>query len=123
MPAPMHPRATERFFAALGAVLVAGGLAHGFGVSRLYLGAGVPDANRVLLDLWVLEAQVAGGALYLWAWRRLRRGADALGPAVGGAVTVMSYAASFLPVLFTRASWVFRAMPSLYLLASVAAVV
>jgi hypothetical protein len=54
----------------LGATLLLGAMAHSFGVCRLYLTRGMPDLNRVLLDVWIAEAQAVGGALFLLGRRR-----------------------------------------------------
>jgi hypothetical protein len=42
------------------------------GVIRLYVTQRVPDANRVVLDVWVAEAQILGGGLYVAAFSRRR---------------------------------------------------
>src|SRR5262245_36999423 len=89
----------RRVCLALGTVLVLGGLAHSFGVSRLYLSRGFPDFNRVLLDVWIAEAQIVGGALFLLA----ARNRDPRPLSVGGALLVWTYAIPFLPVLIQRA--------------------
>jgi hypothetical protein len=36
---------------------------------HFYFTTGVPEANRVLLDIWIAEAQLLGGALYVMAGR------------------------------------------------------
>lgn len=96
-----------------------GGLAHFVGVTRLYLNVGLPDANRVLLDVWIGEAQIVGGAFYLAAYRARLRGLNWRGQAVAGAVTVLAYTLPFLPVLFSRASVPFRLPPAAYAIASI----
>ncbi len=88
---------------ALGLILVLGGLGHSIGVIHFYLTRGVPDANRVLLDTWVAEAQIIGGGLYLAAFRALRAGSVWKGLTITGALTVLAYAVPFIPILFVRA--------------------
>jgi hypothetical protein len=109
---------TKKWLLRLGAVLLLGGAAHTAGVTRLYVTKGVPDANRVLLDVWIAEAQLAAGALFLKA----ARSADPRPWAVGGAITVWTYAIPFLPVLLHRARPTFWVPPILYSLASAALV-
>jgi hypothetical protein len=99
-------------------VLLLGGAAHTAGVLHLYVKAGVPDANRVLLDVWIAEAQLAAGALFVKA----ARSAEPRPWALGAALLVWSYAVPFLPVLVRRAPPIFWVMPSLYTLASAALV-
>jgi hypothetical protein len=101
-----------------GAILLLGGIGHTGGVARLYLTQGVPDANRVLLDLWIAEAQILGGLLYLAAWRARQKGAAWQTPAVFGALTIIGFAAPMLPVLVVRAPAIFSVPAILYLTAS-----
>jgi hypothetical protein len=108
----------KKWLLRLGAVLLLGGAAHTAGVTRLYVTQGVPDANRVLLDAWVAEAQLVAGALFLKA----ARSAEPRPWAVGGAITVWTYAIPFLPVLVGRAPPVFWVPPITYSLASAALV-
>ena len=84
---------------ALGVILILGGLAHSAGIVRLYVSHGVPDANRVLLDIWIAEAQLLSGALYLAAWRSRRAGAPWRPIAAYGAPTMIGFAAPVLPVI------------------------
>jgi hypothetical protein len=102
----------------LGVVLVLGGLAHSTGVAHLYLTSGVPDFNRVLLDTWVAEAHIVGGALYFVAFRAMRAGSAWRAWAVGGALTILAYAVPFIPVLFIRAPPMFRIPTTVYALLS-----
>ena len=46
-----------------GIILCLGGLGHSAGVARYYARDGIPEVNRVLLDVWIAEAQLMGGAL------------------------------------------------------------
>lgn len=96
-----------------GVVLLLGGAAHTAGVTRLYLKSGVPEANRVLLDLWIAEAQLAAGALFIKA----ARSADPRPWTIGAAIMIWSYAVPFLPVLVRRAPPIFWVPPILYSLA------
>jgi hypothetical protein len=66
-------RGVGRLLRVFGIVLVLGGLGHSIGVIHLYLPHGVPDANRVLLDTWVAEAQIIGGSVYAVAFRAIVR--------------------------------------------------
>ena len=89
------------------------------GITHLYLTEGVPDANRVLLDVWIGEAQVLGGVLYLAASRAARSEGPWQLFCAFGALTIIGYAAPFLPVLFSRGSLI-SSMPALvYLIVSV----
>ena len=97
-----------RLVCVLGAVLVLGGLAHSAGIVRFYVDSGVPEANRVLLDVWVAEAQLLAGGLYLAAYRARRTGAPWRALSVFGALAIMSLAVPMLPVLASRAPWPFR---------------
>jgi hypothetical protein len=103
----------------LGIVLVLGGLGHSLGVIHLYVTQGVPDANRVLLDAWVAEAQILGGGLYVAAFRAMRAGSAWRGLSLAGALTIVAYAVPFIPVLFVRAPLIFRIPPIVYVLLSV----
>jgi protein-S-isoprenylcysteine O-methyltransferase Ste14 len=112
------PRWLERLLAVLGVTLLLGGTAHLVGVARFYLAEGVPEPNRLLLDLWIGEAQLLGGALYVSAWRASRRRAPARTAAIAGALIVIGYAAAFLPVLVSRAPVTLWIPASAYLLGS-----
>jgi uncharacterized membrane protein HdeD (DUF308 family) len=108
----------NRIIPALGSVLVLGGLAHFYGVTRLYLSEGLPDANRILLDVWIGETQVVAGAFYITAYRALRRDVSWRPWAIAGAVTVLACTVPFLPVLFSRAPIAFRVAPAAYAVVS-----
>ena len=107
-----------RLMQVLGIILCLGGLGHTIGVTRFYIMQGIPDTNRVLLDIWIAEAQLFGGALYLAAYRALRLGRSWRALAVCGALTVISYAGPFIPVLFSRDPIAFRIPPTIYFLLS-----
>src|SRR4029434_3023303 len=107
-----------RLLRMLGVMLMLGGLAHSTGVAHLYGTRGVPDLNRVLLDTWVAEAHIVGGALYFVAFRAMRAGFAWRAWAVGAALTILAYAAPFIPVLFIRAPPMFRIPPTVYALLS-----
>jgi hypothetical protein len=103
----------------LGVTMVLGGLGHSVGVVHLYNTGGVPDLNRVLLDVWVAEAQIIGGGLYFAAFRAMRAGHASNGLSVAGALTVLAYVVPFIPVLFVRAPVMFRIPPTVYAVLSV----
>jgi hypothetical protein len=103
---------------ALGVVLLLGGLAHAFGVSRLYLTNGVPDANRVLLDIWIAQAQLLAGGLYVAAARAALKGRPWRPLAIFAALTIIGFSVAILPVLLARAPLIFRVPPIVYSLAS-----
>jgi hypothetical protein len=108
----------NRFVLVLGLVLVLGGIAHSVGVVRLYVLKGLPDLNRVLLDVWIAEAQMAAGALFLI-------GRSKPGPRpwlIGATLILWTYGVPFLPVLIHRAPPIFWVMPVVYLSASLIAV-
>jgi hypothetical protein len=110
--------AVSQLLRALGVILVLGGLGHSAGVIHLYMTRGLPDVNRVLLDVWVAEAQIIGGGLYVAAFRARRAGAAWQGLSVAGALTVLAYAVPFIPVLFVRAPVMFQIPPVVYALLS-----
>lgn len=103
----------------LGIVLLLGGLGHSAGVLHLYLPAGFPEANRVLLDVWVAEAQLLGGGLYLAASRASHAGKPSWVLTVFGALVMMGFTLPMLPVLFSRAPLVFGIPAVTYLLLSI----
>jgi hypothetical protein len=109
---------TTRLLWALGAVLIIGGLGHFVGILRFYITQGVPDANRVLLDVWIGEAQLIGGALYVAAFRAVRSHARWQSLGMFGAVTIIGYAVPILPVLIARAPVLFRVPATVYLVLS-----
>ena len=102
----------------LGLTLVAGGLGHLFGVARLYLASGLPDMNRILIDLWVGQAQLAGGAFYVAAWRAAGRGREWRTLATAAAVIVLGWTTLAVPILFMRAPITFRIPATVYLILS-----
>jgi hypothetical protein len=108
----------HRFLLGLGVILVLGGAAHAVGVSLHYRSGGLPDANRVLLDVWIGEAQIAAGALFLVAHKK----GDPRPWTLGAALVIWTWALPFLPVLVRRAGPLFWVMPILDSLASLVAV-
>jgi hypothetical protein len=80
---------------------------------------GVPDANRVLLDLWIAEAQMFGGGFYCASSRAMRAGSSWRHLSVAGSLTVLGYAVPFIPVLLVRAPVVFAVPPIVYAVLSV----
>jgi len=109
----------SRFLRIFGTILLLGGLAHSVGVSRLYFTAGIPEANRVLLDIWIAEAQLFGGLLYLVEGRNSGERNLSRRLAVFGALIMIGFAVPMLPVLFSRAPIIFRVPAMIYLLLSV----
>jgi hypothetical protein len=107
-----------RLLQILGITLVLGGLAHSAGVIHLYTTQGVPDANRIMLDVWIAEAQLLSGGLYLAASRAHRARAGWRGLAAFGALTMIGFAAPILPVLVARAPFIFRVPAVVYLVLS-----
>jgi hypothetical protein len=107
-----------RLLSVSGVVLVAGGLGHSAGVIQLYATAGFPDANRVLLDLWIAEAQLLSGALYIAASRAKRARLEWRALAVFGALSIIGFAVPMLPVLVARAPLIFRVPAIIYLVVS-----
>jgi hypothetical protein len=106
---------TTRLLGTLGSVLVLGGLGHFIGIIRFYLTHGVPDSNRVLLDVWIGEAQIIGGSLYVAAFRAVRSHSRWRSLGTFGAVTIIGYAVPILPVLVARAPVLFRVPAAVYL--------
>ena len=96
-----------------------GGLAHSVGVGHLYFTAGIPEANRVLLDIWIAETQLLGDLLYLVAGRNSEDWELSRRLAVFGALIMIGFAIPMLPVLFSRAPIVFSVPAMIYLLLSV----
>jgi hypothetical protein len=107
-----------RLLSGIGVVLVAGGLGHSVGVIQLYASDGLPDANRVLLDIWIAEAQLLSGALYIAASRAMRARSEWRALAVFGAVGIIGFAVPMLPVLVARAPLIFRVPAIIYLVVS-----
>ena len=85
---------------ALAIVLLLGGIGHSGGIAYFYATTGVPEANRVLLDLWVAEVHLLAGGLYLAASSRAMDGTATRLLAGFGALTVVGFATPMLPVLF-----------------------
>jgi hypothetical protein len=102
----------------LGGVMMLGAMAHSIGVLRLYLAEGMPEANRIIIDVWVAEAQALTGALYLAAARAARNREHWRAPAAFGAINWIGFAAVMLPVLIARAPLLFRIPVTVYLAAS-----
>ncbi len=113
-----HPR-VNRFLKAFGIILLLSGLAHAAGVARFYLTAGVPDANRVLLDVWVAEGLLLGGSLYLAACAASRTGQSARVLTIFGSLTIIGFTAPMTPVLISRAPLHFTLLTVIYLLLGV----
>ena len=95
-----------------------GGIAHSLGVTHLYVTKGLPDLNRVRLDVWIAEAQIVGGVLLLIGRKR----PDARTWFIGAGIMVWTWAIPFLPVLIHRAKPIFWVMPTLYSVACLVAV-
>lgn len=110
---------SSRLLWVTGALLVLGGVGHFVGISSFYVTQGVPDPNRVLLDIWIGESQIVGGLLYVVAFRAARSGVRWQSLAIFGAVTVICWTGPILPVLFTRAPVAFRIPPLVYFVLSV----
>ena len=91
------------------------GLAHSIGVAHFYLKAGVPVANRVLLDIWIAEGLLLGGSLYLAA---CRSGQPSRVLTIFGSLTIIGFTAPMTPVLISRAPIHFVALTVMYLLVS-----
>jgi hypothetical protein len=109
----------SRLLAGAGVVLVLGGLAHSAGVVHLYVTRGLPDANRVLLDTWIAEAQLLSGGLYVAASRAMRARSEWRALAVFGALNIIGFAVPMLPVLVARAPLIFRVPAIIYIVVSV----
>jgi hypothetical protein len=107
-----------RFLTIAGIVLILGGLGHSVGVIHFYATAGVPDANRVLLDVWIAEAQLLAGGLYVAASRASRARSQWRALSVFGALTIIGFAVPMLPVLVARAPLIFRVPAIIYLAVS-----
>jgi hypothetical protein len=108
----------NRFLKIFGIVLLVSGLAHSGGVVHFYLTAGVPVANRVLLDVWIAEGLLLGGSLYLAACRASRAGQPSRGLTIFGSLTIIGFTGPMTPVLISRAPIHFVALTVIYLLLS-----
>jgi hypothetical protein len=94
-------------------------LAHSAGVAHFYLTAGVPEANRVLLDIWIAEGLLLGGSLYLAACRASRAGQPSRVLTVFGSLAIIGFTAPMTPVLLSRAPIHFVMLTVIYLLLSI----
>jgi hypothetical protein len=108
----------NRFLKIFGIVLLVSGLAHSAGVAHFYMTAGVPIANRVLLDLWIAEGLLLGGSLYLAAWGAARAGQPSRVLTIFGSLTIIGFTAPMTPVLVSRAPIHFVLLTVTYLLLS-----
>ena len=108
----------NRFLKIFGIVLLVSGLAHSAGVVRFYMTAGVPGANRVLLDIWIAEGLLLGGSLYLAACNASRAGQSPRLLTVFGSLTIIGFTAPMTPVLLSRAPIHFVLLTVIYLLLS-----
>jgi hypothetical protein len=112
-----QPR-VNRFLKIFGIVLLLSGLAHSAGVVHFYLTAGIPGANRVLLDIWIAEGLLLGGSLYLAACNASRAGQPSRLLTVFGSLTIIGFTAPMTPVLLSRAPIHFVMLTVIYLLLS-----
>jgi hypothetical protein len=108
----------HRLIKIFGLVFVLSALAHSAGVLHFYITEGVPDANRVLLDIWIAEALLLGGGLYLAASCGSHSVKSSRALAIFGSLTIIGFTLPMIPVLFSRAPMVFRVLPVIYLLLS-----
>jgi hypothetical protein len=108
----------NRFLKIFGIVLLLSGLAHSVGVAHFYMTAGVPGANRVLLDIWIAEGLLLGGSLYLTACSAARAGQSPRVLTVFGSLTIVGFTAPMTPVLLSRAPIHFVLLTVIYLLLS-----
>jgi len=72
-----------------------------------------------MLDVWIAEAQLLGGGLYISAFRQARKGDSWQALAIFGALIIIGFTVPILPVLFSRAPVRFRIPAIVYLLSSV----
>ena len=93
-------------------------MAHSAGVAHFYMTAGVPGANRVLLDIWIAEGLLLGGSLYLAACNASRAGQPSRLLTVFGSLTIIGFTAPMTPVLLSRAPIHFVMLTVIYLLLS-----
>lgn len=107
-----------RFLKIFGFALLLSGLAHSAGVVHFYMTAGVPGANRVLLDVWIAEGLLLGGSLYLAACSASRAGQSPRVLTVFGSLTIIGFTAPMTPVLISRAPIHFVMLTVIYLLVS-----
>jgi peptidoglycan/LPS O-acetylase OafA/YrhL len=109
----------NRFLKIFGIALLLSGLAHSAGVAHFYTTTGVPDANRVLLDIWIAEGLLLGGSLYLAAWNASRAGQSPRVLTIFGSLMIIGFTAPMTPVLLSRAPIHFVMLTVIYLLLSV----
>lgn len=107
-------RLVIRVLSWFGIILILGSAGHTIWVGRFYVERGLPDVNRILLDIWVAQAQLIGGSAYVAAARAARAGGDWRTPARLGAAIVLGWAFAFLPVLFVRVPLLFRMHALIY---------
>jgi hypothetical protein len=108
----------DRFLRIFGIVLLVSGLAHSAGVAHFYMTAGIPGANRVLLDIWIAEGLLLGGSLYLAACNASRAGQPSRVLTVFGSLIIIGFTAPMTPVLLSRAPIHFVLLTVIYLLSS-----
>jgi hypothetical protein len=108
----------NRFLRIFGIVLALSGLAHSAGVVHFYMTAGVPGANRILLDIWIAEGLLLGGSVYLAAYRASRAGQSPRVLTIFGSLTIIGFTAPMTPVLLSRAPIHFVLLTVIYLLLS-----
>ena len=108
----------QQFLKIFGIVLLLSGLAHSAGVAHFYMTAGVPGANRVLLDVWLAEGLLLGGSLYLAACNASRASRPSRVLTIFGSLTIIGFTAPMTPVLLSRAPIHFVLLTVIYLLLS-----
>jgi hypothetical protein len=109
----------RRFIKIFGVVLVLSGLGHSAGVLHFYMTEGVPNTNRILLDIWIAEALWLGGGLYLAASCGSHAGKSSRTLTIFGSLTIIGCILPMIPVLFMRAPVVFRIPTVLYCVLSI----
>jgi hypothetical protein len=109
----------NRFLKVFGIALVLSGLGHSAGVLHFYMTGKVPEANRILLDIWIAEALFLGGGLYLGATCGTHTSKSARTLAIFGSLTIIGCILPMIPVLFMRAPVVFRIPAVIYFVLSV----
>lgn len=105
-----------RFF---GYILCLGGVAHCVGVLQYYHAEGMPEANRVLLDIWIGAAHIVGGILFIAAAILRPSSGSWRTAAYAGAATVLTYTVPFIPVLVARDPRYFLIPPTVYTATSI----
>jgi hypothetical protein len=109
----------NRFLQVFGIALILSGLGHSVGVLHFCVTEGIPGANRMLLDIWIAEALLLGGGLYLAASSGTHAGKSSRALAIFGSLTIIGFTLPMIPVLFMRAPWVFRIPAVLYFVLSI----